>query len=140
MALRVLVRLSRIGDRPDYRKAAEALLRRHSAMVRRHPQGFTFLLAGLDFSLGPSSEVVLAGRAEGEDTAALARALRRAFLPRAVFLLRPTGQADHPILRLAPFARDYGEGPDGQARAFVCRNHSCRLPTSDPREMLGLLA
>ena len=140
VALRVLVRLSRIGDRPAYWKAAEDLLRRHSAMVRRHPQGFTFLLAGLDFYLGPSSEVVLAGRAEGEDTAALARALRRTFLPRAVFLLRPTGQADPAILRLAPFARDYGEGPDGQARAFVCRNYSCRLPTGDPREMLGLLA
>jgi uncharacterized protein YyaL (SSP411 family) len=140
VALRVLVRLSRIGDRPAYWKAAEGLLRRHSAMVRRHPQGFTFLLAGLDFYLGPSSEVVLAGRAEGEDTAALARALRRAFLPRAVFLLSPTGQADPAILRLAPFARGYGEGPDGQAQAFVCRNYSCRLPTGDAQAMLALLA
>jgi uncharacterized protein YyaL (SSP411 family) len=140
VALRVLLRLSRIGDRPAYWKAAEDLLRRHSAMVRRHPQGFTFLLAGLDFYLGPSSEVVLAGRAEAEDTAALARALRRAFLPRAVFLLRPTGQAEPSILRLAPFARDYGAGQDGRARAFVCRNYTCRLPTGDAREMLALLA
>lgn len=84
--------------------------------------------------------MVLAGSSDGQDTAALARALRRAFLPRAVFLLRPTGQTDPAILRLAPFARDYGEGPDGQARAFVCRNYSCRLPTGDAREMLGLLA
>jgi hypothetical protein len=140
VALRVLLRLSRIGDRPAYWKAAEDLLRRHSAMVRRHPQGFTFLLAGLDFYLGPSSEVVLAGRAEGDDTAALARALHRTFLPRAVFLLRPTDQEDPAILRLAPFARDYREGPDGRARAFVCRNYSCRLPTGEAGEMLGLLA
>ena len=140
VALRVLLRLSRIGDRPEYWKAAEALLRRHSAMVGRHPQGFTFLLAGLDFYLGPSSEVVLAGRTAGEDTAALARALHRGFLPRAVFILRPTEQAEPAILRLAPFTRAYGAAADGRAQAFVCRNYSCRLPTGDAQAMLALLA
>ena len=63
VALLVLLKLSRIGDRPDYWQAAEALLRRHSALVRRHPQGFAFLLVGLDFFYGPSYEVVLAGSA-----------------------------------------------------------------------------
>jgi uncharacterized protein YyaL (SSP411 family) len=140
VALRVLLRLSRIGDRPGYWKAAEGLLRRHSAAVRRHPQGFAFLLGGLDFYLGPASEVVLAGASDGEDTAALARALRRAYLPRVVAVLRPTEQAEPAILRLAPFARAYGAGAGGQAQAFVCRNYSCRLPTGDARAMLDLLA
>jgi uncharacterized protein YyaL (SSP411 family) len=140
VALRVLLKLSRIGDRPEYWKAAEALLRRHSGMVRRHPQGYAFLLTGLDFYYGPSSEVLLAGRSAGEDTAALARALRRAFLPRAVAILRPTEQAEPPILRLAPFTRAYGAAADGRARAFVCRNYSCRLPTGDPQAMLALLS
>ncbi len=140
VALLVLLKLSRIGDRPEYRKAAEGLLRRHSALVRRHPQGFTFFLAGLDFYHGPSYEVVLAGRAEGEDTAELARALRRTFQPRAVVILRPTDQAEPEILRLAPFTRPYGAAADGRALAYVCRNYSCRLPTGDPEAMLALLA
>jgi uncharacterized protein YyaL (SSP411 family) len=139
VALQVLVKLSRIGDLPEYRKAAEALLRRHSAMVRRHPQGFTFLLTGLDFFHGPSYEVVLAGRADGEDTAALARALHRSFHPRAVAVLRPTDQAEPAILRLAPFTRPYGASAEERALAYVCRNYSCRLPTGDPQAMLAML-
>jgi uncharacterized protein YyaL (SSP411 family) len=140
VALSVLLRLSRIGERPGYWKAAEDLLRRHSAAVRSHPQGFTFLLGGLDFYLGPSAEVVLAGRSDGEDTAALARALRRSFLPRAVWVLRPTEQEEPDILRLAPFSRPYRAAAGGRAQAFVCRNYSCRLPVSDPQAMLDLVA
>ncbi len=140
VALRVLLRLSRIGERSGYLEAAEALLRRHSAAVRRHPQGYAFLLTGLDFYLGPSAEVVLAGRSDAEDTAGLARALRRAFLPRAVSILRPTEQAEPPIVRLAPFTRAFGAAPGGQAQAFVCRSYSCRLPVADAQAMLALLA
>jgi uncharacterized protein YyaL (SSP411 family) len=140
VALRVLLRLSRIGERPGYWQAAEALLRRHSAAVRRHPQGYAFLLMGLDFYLGPSAEVVLAGRSDAEDTAELARALRRAFLPRAVSILRPTEQAEPPILRLTPFTRAFAAAPGGKAQAFVCRNYSCRLPVTDPQAMLALVA
>ncbi len=140
VALRVLLRLSRIGERPRYWEAAEALLRRHSAGIHRHPQAFAFLLTGLDFYLGPSAEVVLAGRSDAEDTAALTRALRRAFLPRAVSLLRPTEQAEPPILRLAPFTRPFGAAAGGRAQAFVCRDYSCRLPVTDANAMLALLA
>jgi uncharacterized protein YyaL (SSP411 family) len=143
VALGVLLRLSRIGERPAYLRAAEDLLHRHAEALRRHPQGFAFLLAGLDFHLGPSSEVVLAGAGDGEDTAALARALRRSYLPRTVSLLRPSerpgGLEEPAILRLAPFTRACGPSAGGRAQAYVCRNRACLLPTSDPQAMLALL-
>jgi hypothetical protein len=139
-ALLLLLKLSRIGDRPGYWKAAEGLLRRHSALVRRHPPGYAFFLLGLDFYHGPSYEVVVAGAEGAEDTAALSRALRRAFLPRVVRILRPTDQAEPAILQLAPFTRPYGTAHDGRAQAYVCRDYACRLPTADPQAMLALLA
>ncbi len=134
-----------VARRPDLaelrktRQVAEELLRRHSEPVRRHPQGFTFLLSALDFYHGPTSEVVVAGDSRKADTASLARAFRRSFQPRAVLLLRPTELADSPVLRLAPFTGPYGAAPDGRALAYVCRNFTCRLPVADPEAMLALL-
>ena len=139
VALLVLLKLGRIGDQARHRQAAEELLRRHSEPVRRHPQGFTFLLSALDFFHGPSSEVVIAGGSRSADTASLARAFRRSFQPHAVLLLRPTELADPPVLRLAPFTGPYGAAPDGRALAYVCRNLACRLPVADPEAMLTLL-
>ena len=66
------------------------------------------------------------------------RALRTRFLPGAVVLFRPSDQPDPPIARLAPFTRDQN-GLDGRATAYVCLNHACKSPTTDPAEMLGLL-
>ena len=139
VALLVLLKLGRIGDQARHRQAAEELLRRHSETVRRHPQGFTFLLSALDFYHGPSSEVVIAGGSRSADTASLVRAFRRSFQPRAVLLLRPAELVDPPVVRLAPFTGPYGAAPDGRALAYVCRNFACRLPVADPEVMLALL-
>jgi hypothetical protein len=156
VTLALLLKLGRIGDRREYERKAEKLLRLASDLVRRQPAGFTHLLSGLDFLLGPSYEAVIAGGPGAADTACLAGALRRAFLPNTVMLLRPDageagdsgpqavgeaglGEPDEELLRLAPFVRDYHAGPEGQALVYVCRNYSCRLPTADPAEMLRLL-
>jgi len=139
VALLVLLKLSQISGEARYREAAEELLRRHSADVRRHPQAYTFLLGALELFHGSASEVVIAGDSRRPDTAALARALRRAFRPGAVVLLRPTEPADPPILSLVPFSAAYGAATDGRALAYVCRNRSCLRPTPDPEEMLRLL-
>jgi hypothetical protein len=56
-----------------------------------------------------------------------------------VALLRPTETPDPPILPLAPFTASCSAGEDGRARAYVCHSYSCRLPTSDPEEMLRLM-
>jgi uncharacterized protein YyaL (SSP411 family) len=155
VALANLLKLGRIGDRRDYELKAEQLLRLSADLVRRYPSAYAHLLAGVDFLLGPSYEVVIAGDPGAEDTSRLAGSLRRAFQPNKVLLLRPDigaassggagrGEAEHGepdgrLLRLAPFVRDYRAGPEGRALAYVCRGYACRLPTADPAEMLRLL-
>jgi uncharacterized protein YyaL (SSP411 family) len=140
VAVSVLLKLGRIGDRRDYEEKAQQLLRLASEPLRRYPSGYAHLLSGLDFLLGPSYEVVIAGTPGDEGTERLARALRRAFLPNRVLLLKSSspGQAAE-ISRLAPFVRSYQSGPQGQALAYVCRDYACRLPTADPAELLRLL-
>ena len=130
VALLGLLRLGRIGEREDYEQKAEALGALYSASLGRSYGSFTFFLSALDLLLGPVYEVVLAGPSEAEDTRALARGLRREFLPSRVLLLRPTEDPEPEILRWAGFMREYRE-LDGRAAIYVCRDRTCSLPTTD---------
>jgi uncharacterized protein YyaL (SSP411 family) len=52
---------------------------------------YTQLLAALDFMIGPSLEIIIAGDPAFETTRAMIRAVRRRFLPNKVLLLHPDG-------------------------------------------------
>jgi uncharacterized protein YyaL (SSP411 family) len=125
-----LLRLGAIGARRDYEDRAARLAGVYGEQVGRNPAGFTYFLSALEYLVGPSYEVVLAGPAEAPDTQGLARALRREYLPPRVLILRPTDRPEPELLRLAPFVREYGD-LGGQAAVYVCRDRACRLPTTD---------
>jgi uncharacterized protein YyaL (SSP411 family) len=130
VALLVMLRLGAIGERRDYEDRARALAGLYAEQLSRNPASFTFFLIGLDFLLGPSYEVVLAGPAGAPETAEMARALRREFLPPRILILRPTDASEPQIVELAPFIRQYRD-LGGRAAIYVCRDRSCRLPTTD---------
>src|SRR2546428_3180780 len=72
-----LVRIGRMTGDPVYESAADKLLRAFSGDVTAAPSGHTALLSGLDFALGPSFEIVLAGTPDAPDLKALRTALGR---------------------------------------------------------------
>jgi uncharacterized protein YyaL (SSP411 family) len=125
-----LVRLSRMTTKAEYIAAVSALLRATADDVSLAPSAATHLMNGLDFFLGPSFEIVLAGDHLDE----LRHAVFGSFVPNKVVL-----RSDTAIERLAPFTE--AQKPiGGKATAYVCTNYVCRLPTSDPkrvRQMLG---
>jgi uncharacterized protein YyaL (SSP411 family) len=133
-----LLRLGRITANPSFEESAVMIGRAFSQGVRQSPAGYTQLMLSVDFGIGPSYEVVIAGRTGAEDTEAMVRTLRTHFVPNKVVLFRP-GQEESPdITRLAEYTK-YQTSIDGKATAYVCLNYNCKLPTTDPREMLELL-
>ncbi len=133
-----LLRLSRMTGQADLEARAARLERAFSAGVAQQPAAHTQFLVALDFAIGPSYEVVIAGKPEAPDARAMLRALNTRFLPNKVVLLRPTGQAAPPITSLATFTR-YQTGLKNKATAYVCLKGACRLPTTDINQMLSLL-
>ncbi len=132
----VLLRLARVTGDPELEQRAAAIGRAFSASIRQAPHAFTHYLCALDFQLGPSCEVVLAGRRGEPGLEALREALRREYLPNKVVLLRAE---DEPGLeRLTPFAAGCA-ALAGKAAAYVCRDRRCELPVTEPRRMLELL-
>ncbi len=138
VALLDLLRLSSLAGNRDYERKARSLAQSSSGAVEANPLVFTFLLGALDFLIGPSFEVVVAGPAAAGDTRRMIRTARREFAPNRVLLFLPTEQQEPEIAALAPFSRNL-KSLDGKATAYVCRDQSCELPTTDVEEMLRLL-
>ena len=138
VALFDLLRLGRMLQNPEYEDKAAALIRSTARFVDSSPLAFTFLLCALDFQIGPSFEVVIAGDPSASDTRAMIRELQRVYVPNKVVLLRPAGVERPEIAELAPFTL-VQTSVDGRATAYVCRDYACQLPVTDGAEMLRLL-
>jgi len=138
VALLDLLKLDRMTQNNDYEDKALALIRTTSQLVETSPPAFTFFLSALEFQLGPSFEVVIAGQSTASDTREMAQALRREFAPNKVVLFRPAEGKLPEISDLAPFTR-FQVSIDGRATAYVCRDYACELPVTDSEAMLRLL-
>jgi uncharacterized protein YyaL (SSP411 family) len=138
VALLNLLRLGRMTANQEFEKKADAAMQSIGGQVNRSPTGFTQLLVGLDFALGATREMVIAGEVKEKKTKEMLRAVYQCFLPRKVLLLHPDGEDGKAIEQIAPFVKDQGK-VDGKATAYICENYACKLPTTDIEHMIALI-
>jgi uncharacterized protein YyaL (SSP411 family) len=138
VAMLNLLRIGRITGRTELEQRAAAIGRTFSAGVSRAPSAHAQMLSAVDFGVGPSFEIVIAGAPDAADTQAMLAAVRGLFVPNKIVLLRPPGD-DAPIARIAPFTAAQAM-VDGKAAAYVCQNYACERPTTEPARMVELLA
>lgn len=132
-----LLRLSRLTANPELEEKAIDTIQAFALQIEGAPAEYSLLMSAVDFGLGPSYEVVIAGDPSGEDTQAMLSALRPVFIPNKVVLFRPPGESPE-IVRLAEYVRYYTMRND-RATAYVCLDYYCELPTNDIKQMLALL-
>jgi len=137
VAMLNLLRLARLTARPEFEERAAHISRTFSPMTSQSPGAFTHMMIALDFVQGPSYEVVIVGDLDAEDTKAMIKALRGAFIPNKVVLFRPAGDATADITRLAEFTKGLSS-LNNKATAYVCRDFRCELPTAEADQMLAL--
>ncbi len=117
-----LLRLARMTDREDFRRAAARTLEAFSSRMTSGGAGVPQMLVALAFALGKPMEIVLAGPLDS----ALLACIRRGFLPDAVI----TRAEDSPVPMPAV---------DDKATVYVCSNFACKLPVTDVKELDELL-
>ena len=117
VAADVLLKLSAVSDRQDYREKAESIFLTSAGLLKQYASGFGRLLAAFDFYVGPSKEVALIGSAEP-----FLSILRKRYTPRLVV----AGGSDDRValLRNRPMV-------SGQPTAYVCENFTCKQPVTD---------
>jgi hypothetical protein len=112
--------------------------RAFSKAVNQFPSGYTQFLVAVDFGIGPSYEVVIVGKTEGDDTRKMVEALRTRFIPNKVTVFRPSEVESPHIDRLADYVK-HQVSLDGKATAYVCTNFACKEPTTEAGKMLELI-
>jgi uncharacterized protein YyaL (SSP411 family) len=132
-----LLLLARLTGETAYEEQAEELGRFMAGAVEQSPLIATFFLAGLDFALGPSQEVVIVGEEGAADTTAMVRALAERFLPSTTVQFKPAAGTED-LTTVAPFTASM-EMKDGRATAYVCSGEACAPPAMGAEAMLGVI-
>lgn len=130
-----LARLHRMTGNPHHATRIEALIRAFSGEITGQPAVYPETLCGLDFVFGPTREIVISGQKDAADTKAMIAALRRGFRPNQVILLRTPENAAS-LASIAPYTETQ-TSLDGKATAYVCRDFSCKAPTTVVAEMIA---
>ncbi|KGK98695.1 thioredoxin [Methanococcoides methylutens] len=133
-----LIRLGRMTGNNELGKKAYEIMTAFSGTISAIPIGYTQFLSGVNFILGPSSEVVIAGDLNSEDTKLMLSQLHKEYFPNKVVMVKPSGTEGNAITRIAEYTENIVM-KDGKATAYVCRDLSCKEPTTDPEKMMQLL-
>ncbi|MDF1751911.1 MAG: thioredoxin domain-containing protein [Verrucomicrobiales bacterium] len=132
-----LSRLYRITGDNEYALSTESQIRAFSSEIQNQASVFPIVLCGLDFQKGPGYEIVISGQSDSPDVNEMATAIRKPYLPNKVILFRDD-QNPTPLADLAPYTREQ-RSIEGKATAYVCRDFSCQLPTTDLHKVLKSL-
>ena len=137
IAMLALLRLAGIANRDDFQGSAARALHAMSGKLANEAAAVPQMLVALDYSLAGGRQIVLAGGRGEASTQALLKVLRTHFLPNSITLLvddvsRARLQAFSPaIVGMTEI--------DGAAAAYVCRDFTCQMPTTDVENFGGLL-
>jgi len=137
-AANLLVRLGRITQDAVLEKAGRDTLAAWSGTISQYPMGYPMSLNALDFVLGPSQEIVIAGDPADAATQALIATVRAHHAPNVVVVLHPPGDAGAAVRETIPFVAGQGL-VDGKPAAYVCSNYACKAPVTTPDELRELL-
>jgi hypothetical protein len=136
----VLLRLSQLNGDIESHRIARRVIEEHVAVAAEHPNGLARLLAAADFATGPSAEVAIIGEPGDAGRQGLLDRLRAEFLPRVVVAAAapddPASRSIDPSAELRIGLLAQRTLVDGKAAAYVCVNHACQMPTTDPDEMM----
>jgi len=136
VAIYDLLRLGKLTMKQEYIDRAEQALKSFAGTISSNPSAYSQMLIALDFYLGPTKEVVIAG--DSKQTHKMIERVNSHYLPRKVILFNPAGEAGKRIQSLVSFLQTM-PAKDGDPTAYVCENFICQLPTKDLTKLDQLL-
>jgi len=125
-----LLRLSRMTGKVDLERKADELLRGFSGPVAEYPMAYTQFLIAVNFMLGPSQEIVIAGDPGLEESREMIAFVQQSFLPNKVLLLKPEGEGGRRLSTLSPFVEAM-QPLNKRPTAYLCENYACKAPLTD---------
>ncbi len=126
-----LLALGTLTIRPEWEKMGRTVLQFFKEEIQANPTGYLSALNALDFTLGPSMEIVFSGELNDPAMLKMLQVLDQRFFPNKVMALRPMDEKESAaVIALIPFIKNQ-ISLENKTTAYVCKNHQCELPTTD---------
>lgn len=127
-----LLKLALLTEKEELRGYTLKLERAFSGSIKKIPTGFTAFLCALDFRIGPSFEVIIAGEDDAENWVQI---LREYFIPNKTLVLNNDVSR---LLEVIP-SLQFKKMENNRPTAYVCSQGSCKTPTNDLNTLLNLM-
>jgi len=124
-----LLRIAAITGETEPRSEAERIMGPFGGVVAASPLAVGALAAAMDRALAPSREVAIVGVVDDPRTLALVREVHQRWLPAGVLAW---GDAEVGLLHDRPLT-------EGRPTAYVCESFTCRMPVTEPDELVAAL-
>jgi len=138
IALANLLRLKLLTGNTELGRLAEKTVTTFAGRLKEVPGGYTQFLSGLHEAFIPSTEIVIVGSPQKEDTQRLLEIINRTFRPNTAIHLKDPAADNKILAELAPFTENHTV-MHNRTTAYVCRNFTCNAPTNDPDQLVKLL-
>ncbi|MBN1216154.1 MAG: thioredoxin domain-containing protein [Candidatus Lokiarchaeota archaeon] len=134
IAILNLMKLYLITGDKDLMNMIEKMDKLFSKKIQKNPIAYTQYLIGIDYVLGPSYSIVIAGKLENEDTNYIIESIKRKYIPnKSILLKNPMNN----ILKIDNIK--YFNQINGKATAYICINNTCKPATNDLNVILSYL-
>ncbi|NLE38753.1 MAG: thioredoxin domain-containing protein, partial [Pirellulaceae bacterium] len=134
-----LLRLAKLTDNADFAAKAERALVAVSGNLVAAPHAMFKTLCAVDFFIHPPKEIVLVGAATDEPVRTFLKTLHERFIPNKVVAAADPADATYADLAKRVPLLESKTRVNGQAAAYVCRNHTCEKPATTPEAFAALL-
>ncbi len=135
MAALDLIRLWHLTLDSKWEIAYKDLLDSFSADVAERPMVYGQFLIALDFALGPSQEIIIAGDENDSKMQKMVEEIFKRFLPRRTLMVYSAKSPEtKKLFSLAPFIKEQARGTD-KPTVYICENHVCQLPIEELNQL-----
>ncbi|MBN1861450.1 MAG: thioredoxin domain-containing protein [Candidatus Thermoplasmatota archaeon] len=124
------IRLARITGNTAFEQKAREISKAFSDEVNTMPSGYTQMISGLDFAIGPSYEIVIVGNKDTKDTQEILQRLHSMYQPNTVIILKEITNKEPSIVTLVPLIEGYSQ-IDNKATIYLCKNQQCQQPITN---------
>ena len=139
VAMLNLLRLAQLTGNDNYEKKADYLGRVFAENVRANPVAHSLMMVAVDYAVGPTYSLVIAGDEGKDDTNSMLDEVRKQFLPNKSLIFRSTEKLNPEIDNLSNYIQFFDKY-EGKATAYVCINKTCKAPTNDINKALEYLS
>ncbi|SFI85569.1 thioredoxin domain-containing protein [Thermoflavimicrobium dichotomicum] len=129
-----LIRLAKLTSDERLLKEADKQLKAFAKTVANAPTAYSFFLIAMQFAIGPTKEIVIAGDPTHVKTKEMIKEVQQTYLPEAVVALYPRRLGANTMKLWLPLV-DGKEAALDDATVYICENYSCQAPISDLDEL-----